>query len=178
MRRLLALLIVALIVTAGAVRGEPATVRLDLALIAEIAGLVPLRGAAPTPDRLAGKIVVVSFFASWCPPCHTEFRHLAAIGARYRGADVEIVAINLFEDFGGLSSPVKLERFLDKYDPTYSVLSGTDATARAFGGVRRIPTLYVFDRAGHPAFGFVHEIGATKTNVGARELAAVIDALL
>ncbi len=178
MRRLFALLIVALTVNAGAARAEPATVRLDAALIAEIAGLAPLRGAAPTPDRLAGKIVVVSFFASWCPPCHAEFRHLVAIDARYRGAGVEIVAINLFEDFGGLSSPAKLERFLDRYDPGYSVLSGTDATARAFGGVRRIPTLYVFDRAGRPAFGFVHETGATKTNVGADELAAVIDALL
>ncbi len=178
MRQMLAFLIVALTVNGGAVRGEPATVRLDSSLIAEIAGLAPLRGAALTPYRLAGKIVVVSFFASWCPPCHAEFRHLAAIGARYRGADVEIVAINLFEDFGGLSTPAKLESFLDKYDPSFSVLSGTDATARAFGGVRRIPTLYVFDRAGRPAFGFIHEIGATKTNVGAGELAAVIDALL
>ena len=178
MRRLLALLIVALTVTAGAARGEPATVRLDAALIAEIAGLVPLRGAAPTPERLAGKVVVVGFFASWCPPCHAEFRHLGEIDARYRDAGVEIVAINLFEDFGGLSSPAKLERFLDRYDPAYSVVRGTDATAQAFGGVRRIPTLYVFDREGRPAFGFVHEIGAAKTNVSADELAAVIDALL
>ena len=46
MRRLLALLIAALTVNAGAARAEPATVRLDAALIAEIAGLAPLRGAA------------------------------------------------------------------------------------------------------------------------------------
>ena len=51
-------------------------------------------------------------------------------------------------------------------------------TARAFGGVRRIPTLYVFDRAGHQAFGFIHEVGAAKTNVGADELTRVIEGLL
>ena len=53
------------------------------------------------------------------------------------------------------------------------MLSGTDATAQAFGGVRRIPTLYVFDRQGRPVFGFVHETGAATTNVDADELAAV-----
>ena len=110
MRRLLALLIVALTVTASAARAEPATVRLDDALIAEIAGLAPLRGSAPSADRFAGKVVVVGFFASWCPPCHAEFRHLGEIDARYWGAGVEIIAINLFEDFGGLSSLARPSR--------------------------------------------------------------------
>ena len=58
-----------------------------------------------------------------------------------------------------------------------TVVRGTGATARAFGGVRRSPTLYVFDHAGRLAFGFVHQTGAAKTNVSADELAAVIEAL-
>lgn len=55
-----------------------------------------------------------------------------------------------------------------------TVVRGTDATARAFGGVRRIPTLYVIDRAGRPAFDVLHETGAAKTNADADERAAVI----
>lgn len=53
------------------------------------------------------------------------------------------------------------------------MVRSTDATAKAFGGIRRIPTLYVFARAGRLAFDVVGRTGAAKTN--ADERAAVIE---
>ena len=61
-------------------------------------------------ERLAGhdldradldnRVVVVAFFASWCPPCHVEFEHLNELYEAYRANGVSIVAVNLFENHG------------------------------------------------------------------------------
>ena len=174
MRRALAL-VVGLIAFAAAAGEAPV---LDGGLKRALAGAPGLRGAALAPETLDRKIVVVTFFASWCPPCHVEFRHLNEIHAAYAGRGVAVVAVNLFEDFGGLSGPAKLEAFLDRYDPAFAVVAGTDAIADGFGGVSRIPTLFVFDRDGRIVYDFVNARGAARTSVSAAELRAVIEPLL
>ncbi len=142
----------------------------------ELRALAHLAGA-PAP-RLQGRIVVVTFFASWCPPCVEEFRHLKAVHSAYPAEKVSILAINLLEDWGGLSNAGRLGRFLDRAAPPFTVLRGTESISRRFGGVDRIPTLFVFDRQSKLAYRFIHRVNATKTNVTGRELRAVIDALI
>lgn len=179
MLRQLLLAVCLLALAMGSVRAEEARApALDAGLRERLAALPHLYGKALAADSLAGRVVVVTFFASWCPPCVTEFGHLGEVHAAYGDKGFEIVAVNLFEDFGGLSSPAKLAAFLERFAPQYPVVRGDDAVSHAFGGIDRIPTLFVFDRAGRPAFAFVHEQGATKTYVGAEELKDVIAALL
>ena len=158
---------------AGDARAGPVT--LDEGLRREIAGLDNLHGQHLAPGALERRVVVVAFFASWCPPCHAEFRHLIEIDAEFRGRGVTTVAINLFEGFGGLSSPAMLRAFLEKHDPAFAAVSGTAPIKRAFGDVRRIPTVFVFDGAGCEVFRFIHEQGAAKTNATAAELRAAIE---
>ena len=142
----------------------------------ELRALAHLAGA-PVP-RLTGRVVVVTFFASWCPPCVEEFRHLKAVHSAYPPDRFSILAINLLEDWGGLSNAGRLGRFLDRVAPPFTVLRGTEAVSRRFGGVDRIPTLFVFDRQGKLAYRFIHRVNAKKTNVTGDELRAVIDALM
>ncbi len=174
LRLFAACLVVLALGAAGTEAHAAGGVRLTDALKQELAGLPHLRGKPLTAGTLDRKIVVVTFFASWCPPCVEEFGHLNKVYADYRDAGVEFIAVNLFEDFGGSSNRVRLTRFLDRFDPAYAVVTGTDAVSEAFGTVTRIPTLFVFDRTGRPAFTFVHERGAEKMYLRADELAAVI----
>jgi len=55
--------------------------QLDAPLIAALGRLDHIAGAPFSPP--AGKVAVVTFFASWCPPCRTEFRHLSAVQRHY-----------------------------------------------------------------------------------------------
>lgn len=140
--------------------------------------LESLRGEPLTPAHLQDRVVAVVFFASWCPPCHAEFRNLNAVAARFSGRGVSIVAVNVFEDFGGLSSPAKLQAFLDRYDPGFPVLSGTAATRRAFDNLDRVPSLFLFDRQGRLALHFRHAPQAAKTHLSEADLIAAIEPLL
>lgn len=154
-------------------------VSLDAARVAHIAGLTQIDGRQVDAGRLHGRPVIVSFFASWCPPCNAEFEHMKLLHLAHAADGLEIIAINLFEDFGGFQDKGKrLKRFLGRHTPVFSVVKGTAETAKLFGDVKRIPTVYVFDRQGNPRLHFVHAEGSKKTNPGLTELRrAVRDSL-
>ena len=155
----------------------PATVSLAPALKDRLAARAPISGAKLKRSDLDGRVVVVTFFASWCPPCNIEFRHLAKLHKAYTGRGLTIVAINHFEDYAGFQdNGARLARFVARHDPPFFVVRGSDGIARAFGNVTRIPTLFVFSPKGDRVFRFVHEAGARKTNATMAEVRAAIDA--
>ena len=149
MTRLAAALVVLLsLFSAPASLKAEETVALDNDRRAALAALPALRGAPLEAAALEGRAVVVTFFASWCPPCHVEFDHLKAVKRHY-GDAVEIVAVNIFEeDFGDSRGGKRLEAFLDKKDPPFFLLGEGARVASLFDDVTRIPTLYVFDGQG------------------------------
>jgi len=145
---------------------------------ARLAKLKYLHGPRLAPATFRDKIVVVTFFASWCPPCHVEFKHLKTIHAKYAKRGVRIIAINWFQSWEGLGGPEKLQIFLERYDPPFAVVEGDKTTVRDFGNVTRIPTLLVFARDGKNGFHFVHRYKAKKTHVTLEEMEAAIKPLL
>lgn len=183
----LAVLATVLLVAVPASSAEPVTpspvaagpVKLDATRIAHIAGLKRIGGRTVNADRLRGRPVIVSFFASWCPPCNAEFEHMKLLHLAHAADGLEVVAINLFEDFAGFDDDGKrLKRFLGRHTPVFPIVAGTAETAKLFGDVKRIPTVYVFDRQGNPRLHFVHAEGSKKTNPGLSELRrAVRDSL-
>lgn len=137
---------------------------------------LPKIGARGLPDT-DGKIVIVTFFASWCPPCKWEFQSLNALRKRYSERDLAIVAVNWFEAWGEDKGGKRMRRFLESTRPAFPLVSGTKAFTERFGGVTRIPTLFIFGRDGREAYSFIHLEGAEKMHAGTAELARVIEAL-
>ena len=150
--------------------------RLDGSVKAALASLGNLAGAA-LPD-LDGKVVVVAFWASWCPPCLVEFKDLARLHEAYAEKGLVVVAVNRFEEWNAQENPRRMKRFFARTKPPFSVVSGDGSIARAFGGVDRIPTVFVFDRTGETAFSFIHLRNAEKQSVSHDEMVAAVRPLL
>lgn len=147
-------------------------------LRSQILGLPRLWGPPLGKDALEGRVVALTFFASWCGPCRVELALLQEINSALVGRGLQIVAINLFEEFDGLSNEKRLAAFLRITNPDFPVLKGNEAVSAAFGGIRRIPTLIVFDRSGRSFYHFVNNIGGKRSSADPVELRAVIARLL
>jgi thiol-disulfide isomerase/thioredoxin len=134
-------------------------------------------GPRVTDATFGDKVLIVTFFASWCPPCRQEFADLSDLYRQYREAGLEVVAINLFEDFDNFSDDERLAAFLELTQPPFTVVKGNDAISQQFGTIRRIPSLFVFDRQGRRVLAFAHERGAQAT-LDAAALRQVVSPLL
>lgn len=91
-----------------------------------------------------GKVVVVDFWATWCPPCKAEIPDFIKLYSRYRSDGFQMLGVSL--DEGGLKDVVP---FMKDYGMNYPVVLGTEEVVSAYGGIRGIPTTFVIDKNGY-----------------------------
>lgn len=161
----------------------PRPVAAEVAALSEarrsaLMALPALKGAPLTEAAFDDQVVVVTFFASWCPPCHPEFDHLNALNEAHGADGVTIIAVNIFEDFFGKDGGLRLRGFLADKAPAFHVLGDGERVAELFGSVERIPTLIIFGRDGQTTLHFIHAQGSDKTHVGRDELFTAVQAAL
>jgi thiol-disulfide isomerase/thioredoxin len=110
---------------------------------------VALRTAEGATVQLAdykGKVVLIDFWASWCPPCKTSFPALDAIYREYREKEVEVLAVNVDEQRR------EADVFLDAHPHSLAVFFDPKGVAPAAFGVTGMPTSFLIDRAGNIRF--------------------------
>jgi len=105
--------------------------------------LTTLDGGLVTSEDLAGKVVVVNFWATWCGPCKLEMPSLQSL--HEDRADDGVTVVGLSTDVG---SQAGIKAFLIERDITFPVGRATAAHRRAFGGIHGTPTTFVIDRSG------------------------------
>lgn len=129
--------------------------------------LVDLNGAAVSSDQFKGKVVVIDFWATWCPPCRAEIPGYIDLARKYGKDGVVIVGISL--DQGG---PGVVKEFATKMGINYPIVMGDDRVVAAFGGVEGIPTTFLIDRTGQIRD---RKVGAVETAEYEQRLRAVLN---
>ena len=123
--------------------------------------MVDRSGTVWTPESMAGKVVVVNVWATWCGPCKEEVPDLIRVYDQYR--DKDVVLIGLLNDNVDEAS---LDRFLASYKVNYPVVRMDDDLFMAYGRGDALPTTYIFDKTGHRRLakpGAIHEEQLVKT---------------
>ena len=100
--------------------------------------------------ELAGKIVFVDFWASWCPPCLKSLPEFEQLQTSFANRDdVVVLAINLDEN---KKSAIK---FANKLNVTYELLADNTGQIPSAFGVKAMPSSYIIDKQG--VIRYVHK---------------------
>ncbi len=96
------------------------------------------------------KLVLLNFWATWCPYCVKEIPQLKEIYSRYKNKGLEIIAVNLGEN------PKSVEKFVKNYNIEYLVLLDQKGISARVYGVQGIPTNFLIDLKGNVIFAGHH----------------------
>ncbi len=133
--------------------------------------LEALGGGNRTLQDYKGKVVLLNFWATWCPPCLREMPAMQKLYDRYRAKGFDVVAISV--DQGG---KVEVQKFIDENKLTFPVILDPTHAAKGSYKVRALPTNYLLDRQGRviawgmgsrewdgeSAFGLIEQLLAEK----------------
>ncbi len=121
---------------------------------------LPARGGG-TLDlaQLKGKVVLVNFWATWCPPCRTEEPSLRELARRLSPESFQLVAVSVDDDW----DPV--DKYFGGGKPPYLVALDRGAAVSRAWGTTRFPESYLVDAGGNLRLKFVGARDWTDANV-------------
>jgi peroxiredoxin len=116
------------------------------------------------PSSLRGRVVLIHFWADWCPLCLQELEGSKELVQRYRQAGLEILAINLEQ------TPEEVADWIERLKPTYPVLFDRQGKAARQFGVSGLPTSYLIDREGRLRRRMVGEMAPSQLEPLVKEM--------
>jgi peroxiredoxin len=102
-----------------------------------------LDGERVSLAKLEGRVVLVNFWATWCPPCREEMPGFQAVWEEYEKRGFTVVGISM--DVGGSAA---VQAFVRQNGIGYPVAMADDEVQLAYGGVDALPQSFLVDRRG------------------------------
>ena len=93
-------------------------------------------------DELRGKVVVLNFWATWCPPCIEEMPSLVQMQQKLKGKGVEVLAVSVDADQGAYND------FLKQHNVDLLTVRDPDQKSNNLYGTFKFPETYIIDRQG------------------------------
>jgi thiol-disulfide isomerase/thioredoxin len=109
--------------------------------------------------ELKGKVVLMDFWATWCPPCKKAMPGMQALHAKYADKGLVVLGMNTWQSREGKLRGPDPKAFVDENKYTYPLVMETDAVAKQYG-VRGIPAFFLVGKDGtliHKASGYSEE---------------------
>ena len=96
-------------------------------------------------EDLRGKVILLNFWATWCPPCRREMPSMERLYQKLSGDNFTVIAINQMED------PDHVFAYTGQLDvdPTFTILYDTDSKVSNSFDVKGLPTTYLIDKQGN-----------------------------
>jgi peroxiredoxin len=122
---------------------------------ASFAALVPANGdRLPSRIRLSDyhdRVVLVNFWATWCPPCIEETPSLERFAEQVRQDGAVVIGVSVDEDADTLA------KFVARFNMSFPVARDPDKTMAARYGTFQFPETYILDRDGRVAEKIIGE---------------------
>lgn len=105
--------------------------------------LIDIFGSEKRLSDFRGKVIILDFWATWCPPCRAEIPHFIELYNEYKDDGVEIIGVTMDWNASRQAAPFVRENGIN-----YTILIGKQEVADLYGGVISIPTTFLIDREG------------------------------
>jgi thiol-disulfide isomerase/thioredoxin len=114
-----------------------------------------------------GKVVIVNFWATWCPPCRAEIPDLIALQNKYKD---QLLIIGISDDD---DPPATVKAWAAAHGMNYPIVMNTPELRKTFAGVTALPTSFIVDRQSRIAMRHVGMLTAAITEAETRHLAGL-----
>ncbi len=117
--------------------------------------LKDVEGRTVSSEDFRGKVMVLDFWATWCPPCRAEIPGYVELQQKYGAEGLAVIGVSLDQEGAGV-----VKQFIASRKINYQIVMGDEQIADTFGGVEAIPTTFIIDRTGMIRFRKVGSMSA------------------
>lgn len=106
--------------------------------------LLDMQGQKVSLSDFKGQVVLLNFWATWCPPCREEMPSMELLHRKFKDQGLVVLAVNVEEN-----GAEQVKRFLQRTPYTFSILLDDAAEAQNLYRVYQFPETFIIDRNGN-----------------------------